>query len=132
MAGKNAYKKEPQKGWFKQNHFFIHYIFKELTCIPVILYSINLFFGLAALATTLEKWESWLDCQRSPIMVLLTIITLVTAIYHSYTWFEVTPKVMKIPKGEKFVDSKLIVIGHWAVFGFCAVVMLILYFVVAN
>ena len=112
--------------WFMAKPFYKRYMLREVTCIPMALYVLNLMCGVAALATTPEKWLSWIEMQKSPLMVLFCLVTLVASLFNTYTWFETTPKVMKVQQGDKFVPEKTILGAHWAVFAVLAVILIII------
>ncbi len=110
---RKPYQKQQPANWYKENKFFSMYMLRELTAVPVALESLNLFFGLANLATNLEKWQSWVALQTNPLMVIFHLIVIVAALYNSKTWFDAVPKAMPIQKGEKFVPEKTLVMGSW-------------------
>ena len=112
--------------WFMAKPFYQRYMLREVTCIPMALYVLNLMSGVAALATSQLKWLSWIEMQKSPLMILFTVLTLVAALFNTYTWFETTPKVMKVQQGDKFVPEKTILGAHWAVFAVLALILLII------
>ena len=49
--------------------------------------------------------------MRSPVSVVFHGIVLSAALYHSITWFNLTPKVMPVRIGEDRVPGPLVAIG---------------------
>ena len=63
-----------------------------------------------------ERLATWLARLDSPVGRGFSIVALLFALYHTYTWFEVTPKAMPLAVNGKKVPGSLIVLGHWAGF----------------
>ena len=112
--------------WYMEKPFYKRYMLRELTCIPIALYVLNLMSGVVALAGSLFDWQAWVQMQKTPLMLLLVLFCLVGAVFHTVTWFETTPKVMKVQQGEQFLPEKYILGAHWAVFAMLALVLLII------
>lgn len=123
MSRKPYHAKQPAN-WFLKQHFYMWYMLRELTSIPVALYALNLMWGLASLVSSEAAWLNWIHAQQHGVMVLLALIALVGAGYHTMTWFQATPKILKIQLGEKFVPEKIIWLAHWAGFAVIALILL--------
>jgi len=95
---------------------------QELTSVFVAASGLILLFGLRALAAGEMAWLTFLANLNGPLMLLILVGTL----YHSVTWFAVTPKAMPIQTGDSFLPGIYIAGAHylaWAV-----VSLFILYF----
>lgn len=123
---RKPYQKQQAADWYRENKFFSLYMLRELTAVPVALESLNLFCGLANLATTAEGWANWTALQTNPLMIIFHLIVIVAALYNSKTWFDAVPKAMPIQKGEKFVAEKTLVMGSWVALVVIAVVLVAL------
>lgn len=77
---------------------------RELTCVFVGGYALF----LLVLAVKLRKISAFSDVLYSPLLITFQLIALPMAIYHSITWFNLTPKVMVVWRGEDKVDPKII------------------------
>ena len=62
----------------------------------------------------------------SPLGVLFNLAVLVAAVYHSISWFNVTPQAMPIQRGEDFVPGNIIVGAHYAIWAVISLIILIL------
>ncbi len=125
MARKPYHSKLANDWFVKQPHFF-HYMVREFTCVGIGIYTLNLMAGIVALASSSDAWMSWIATQKNPVMIVMALFAFVSAVCHSYTWFGVTPKVFKIPSGDKFVPGKVIIAGHWAVFAVIALILCVI------
>ena len=47
------------------------------------------------------------------------------AVYHSISWFVVTPQAMPIQRGEEFVPGNIIVNAHYGVWAVVSLIILI-------
>lgn len=130
MARK-PYQKAQPNNWYMSNTFFKIYMLRELTSVPVALAALNLFWGIAALANSLECWQTWLHFQLNPIVIILNIIAIIAALFNSVKWFEAMPKAIRIQRGDKFVPDKLMIMSNWVAFAVISIVMLIVFILLA-
>lgn len=131
MKRKPYHKPQPDN-WYMANTFFKIYMLRELTSVPVALAALNLFWGMAALAQPdAASWHSWLALQSNPLMIIFNLIAIVAALFNSVKWFEAMPKAIRIQQGDKFVPDNLMIMGNWIAFAGIAVVMLIVFIMLA-
>lgn len=131
MARKPYITKQPSN-WYMQSTFYKLYMLRELTSVPVILASLNLFWGIATLAASSpESWLSWIAFQKNPLIILLNLFAIVAAMYNTVEWYKAMPKAIRIQIGEKFVADKKMIIGSWVVFAVITLVILIITIVFA-
>lgn len=129
MSRKPYIAKQPDD-WYMKSRFFRLYMLRELTSVPVVLAALNLFAGVAALASSPHAWAAWLIAQQNPVMIVFNLLAIAAALFNSKTWFEAIPKAMPIQKGEKFVPAQTLIRGAWAalagVFVLLALIVIIL------
>ena len=124
MAARNTYVR-PMAGWYRRNPRFTAYMLREGSAVFLALYALILLWGLAALAGGAESYQRWLALLSSPLSVLLHLVILAAACYHTYTWFKVAPKATPaLDVGGKRVPDQAIVAGGFA--GFAVVTLVIL------
>ena len=127
MSARNTYVR-PMAGWYRRNPRFMAYILREGTSVFVALYAVILLWGLTALSGGAESYERWLAFLASPLSVLLHLVILAAAVYHTYTWFQVAPKATPpLMLGTKSVPDSAIIGGGYA----AAVVVSLVILVVA-
>ena len=125
MSARNTYLR-PMAGWYRRNPRFMAYLLREGTSVFLASYAALLLWGLAALAGGPESYQRWLAFLSSPLSVLLHLLILVAAIYHTITWFRVAPKASPaINVGGKPVPDRIIVAGGYAAFALVTLVILI-------
>ena len=123
MSARNTYMR-PMAGWYRRNPRFMAYILREGTSVFVALYAIILLWGLTALSGGPESFERWLAFLATPLSVLLHVVILAAAVYHTYTWFQVAPKATPpLMLGAKALPDSAIIGGGYAA---CVVVSLVI------
>lgn len=116
MSRKPYIQQQPDN-WYTQSTFYKLYMLRELTAVPTALAALNLFWGIAALAGSLEQWQSWIHFQKNPLIILINLIVIASSLFNSKTWFEAIPKAMPIQRGTKFVPASVLIKGAWATCG---------------
>lgn len=112
-----AYRREMKRTWWTAIPFYILYMAREATAVFTLLYTLVLIGGLAALADGKDNFIQWAtNVQANGFMMWFAVISFVMAMYHTYTWFAATPKVMPLQIGDKKVPAKTIISGHWLTF----------------
>ena len=84
-----------------------------------------LVWGLGALANGPEAFSGFVESLRSPLGVLFSLAVLVVTVYHSLSWFIVTPQAMPIQRGEEFVPGNIIVNAHYGAWAVVSLIILI-------
>lgn len=126
MSARNTYVR-PMAGWYRRNPHFKAYMLREGTSVLLAIYVGVLLWGLTALASGPDAYAHWRSILASPLSVVLHILILVAALYHTYTWFKVSPKAMPPPviAGRK-VPDRLIVAGGYGAFAVSTLIVLFL------
>lgn len=102
----------PMQGWWRRNAFYRWYILRELTCVAVIAYALELLVGLVRLVQGRDAFDAWRAALAQPAAVLLNVIVFGLIAYHAWTWLAVMPKTMPFVKiGGRRVPDRLIVAG---------------------
>ena len=113
-------------GWWLKQPRYIRYMMRELSAAFIGSYVVILIVGLWQLSRGEAAYQAFLAAVEGPAGLAFAVIVLVFAIYHTYTWFQVTPKAMPLKLGDKPVPGALIVAAHWFGFGVVSVVMWLL------
>ena len=123
------YHRPVQAAWWLKRRPYILFIIRELTSLFVGFYCLLLLVILYKLGQGEEAYNAMLAFLKSGPMVALHVVTLVFTVYHSITWFNLTPKALVIPMGEKRVPDVLIAGSNyvaWVVFS------VILYWIIVK
>ena len=98
--------------WLKQPRY-IRYMMREMSAAFIGIYVLVLIAGLYRLSQGEAEYETFLADAKGPAGMTFAAIAMVFAIYHTYTWFQVTPKAMPLMFGGKRVPGVVIVAAHW-------------------
>ncbi len=126
MSRKPYIRALPKTTWFLQQPRYMRYMAREVTCIFIGAYTFLLIVGLKRLAEGPDAFQRFLDALHSPLGVLFSLATLVAAVYHSTSWFNVTPQAMPIQRGEEFVPGNIIVGAHYGAWAVISLIILVM------
>lgn len=112
---RKPYIREMKADWWKNLGFYKFYMFRESTAVPAVWFSIVLIIGLFALESGPDSWKSFVGFLQNPIVMVINIITLIMALVHTKTWFDLIPKAANVVVGDNKLGSKPIVTGFWVV-----------------
>ncbi len=93
----------PAAWWLTRKTYF-RFMVRELTCVFVGGYALFLLI----LAMQRDDPQAFVALLDSPLLIALQIIALPMVLYHSITWFNLTPKVFVLWRGEERVSPILI------------------------
>jgi fumarate reductase subunit C len=99
---------------------------REVTSLFVGAYALFLLLALKRLSEGQAAYEAFLEGLSSPLGVLFQIITLLFVLYHTTSWFNLTPKAMPVQRGEEFLPGGVIVGAHYAGWVLLSLVVLFL------
>lgn len=113
---RNPYTREiPKLGWFFEHPRYVRYMMRELTCLFVGAYTLLLVVGLVRLAQGQAAYEGFLEALKSPASIAFHCVALAFAVYHSVTWFNLTPKALPVQVGEEFLPGWVIAGLHYLI-----------------
>ena len=112
--------------WFLTQPRYKRYMAREVTCLFIFAYTFLLIIALKRLAEGPDAFNAFVQTLGSPLGVLFNLAVLIAAVYHSTSWFNVTPQAMPIQRGEEFVPGKIIVGAHYALWAVVSLIVLIL------
>ena len=104
-----TYRKPISNTWWLERKQYFFFVIRELTSIFVAGYCLFLLFIISEIGDGQEKYTLLILSLKSPISLALHFISLPFLLYHTITWFNLTPKIMKLQIGEEIISEKLIV-----------------------
>ena len=97
--------------WFIQRGGFFRFMAREATSIPIAMYLVIFLVWLSALGEGPEAYAAMVEFLSSPVSIVLHAIALIAALYHSITWFNLTPKIMPVYIAEERVPDTWAALG---------------------
>ena len=116
--------------WWLRKWAHAKFILRELTCLAVAFYALVLLLQVRALASGPEVYSNFVAWLKTPLSVALHLVAFLFVLYHSITWFNLTPQVIIVRRGEEQVPSIFIAGSHYV--AWLAVSVVIVWVVVGN
>jgi fumarate reductase subunit C len=88
----------PATWWLAWRHYFL-YMMREATAIFIALFALVYLYFIYQLVQGPEAYANVLNLFRSPGMILFHVVALAFAVYHTWTWFSLTPRLQKVRLG---------------------------------
>ena len=113
------YRRPVPSTWWLHNRAYFLFMLRELTSVFIAAYLILLLILLYRLNAGRGAYESYLRFLRAPGMVAFHVIALAAALFHTVTWFNLTPKVLVVRVGARRVPAPIIAgvnYAAWIVF----------------
>jgi fumarate reductase subunit C len=114
MTRKPYLREIPKFWWLSQRHY-TSYMARELSCLFIGAYALVVVIGLFRLSQGPLAYEAFIDALHNPFAILFHLLALAFALFHTVTWFALTPKAMPLRIGEKKVPGPAIILAHYAV-----------------
>ena len=122
---RRPYVRKIERSWWLRRRRYVVYMTRELTSLFVALYCVLLTAGLIRLSQGAAAWDGFVSALSSPPAVLFQLLCLVFAVFHSVTWFAVTPKAMPLVVKGEAVPPRTIVAAHYVVWAALSLLVLI-------
>ena len=97
----------PNTWWLKRKPYVL-FMIRELTSIFVAGYCVFLLVFIYKLTQGADVYGNFIDVLKSPSSVALHLIALAFVLYHTITWFNLTPKILVLYNGEERISQGLI------------------------
>jgi fumarate reductase subunit C len=123
---RKPYRRKITSEWIFRHPRYLRYMAREFSCLFIGGWTLMLVWGLKQLAEGPAAWTAFLECLKSPASIVLHFVALGFALYHSVTWFNLTPKALPMQVGEAFVPDAVIAGVHFA--GWAVLSLAVLYF----
>ena len=104
----STYHRPVSNTWWLKRKTYILFMIRELTSVFVAGYCIFLLVLVYKLTQGADAYGNFMAALQSPISVALHLITLIFVLYHTITWFNLTPKILVLYRGEDQIPQGLI------------------------
>lgn len=110
LTQRNAYHPPMPRTWFLRRGNYRAYALREFVAVIVGLFVLNLMLGLVMINVDADGWEWWLDLQRNPAIIVLNSLALIAAVIHTVSWDQLTPSIIKVQRGTRFLADGWIIL----------------------
>ena len=104
----NTYHRPVSNTWWLKRKPYILFMIRELTSVFVAGYCIFLLVLVYKLTQGAEAYDNLMAILKSPSSVALHLVTLSFVLYHTITWFNLTPKILVLYRGEERIPQGLV------------------------
>jgi len=126
MSKRKPYTREIPSDWWLKELFYTKYMIREGSSVLVTLYSLILAWGVFRLSQGEAAFNAWMEALQNPFAIILHLLALILALYHTVTWFSLAPKAADIWIKGKRLDDKIIVAGHYVAFIVATILCLVI------
>ncbi len=110
--------------WWRKLGFYRFYMLREGTAVPAVWFSLELIYGLYALKAGEANWDGFVHFLQNPVVLALNLLTLLAALLHTKTWFELAPKATVLVVKDEKVGPAPFIATLWGVTAVVTVVIL--------
>ncbi len=121
---RRPYVREETWRWVLRHPRYLRHMAREFSCLFIGAWTFLLIVGLKRLAEGPQAWEAFLAALRGPLSIAFHVVALAFAIYHSITWFNLTPKALPLQLGESFVSDRVVSGAHFVAWGLLSAAVL--------
>lgn len=107
-----SYKPTLTRTWWLKHRFFVLYMLREGTVLPLVFLLCSLTAGGFALQSA-EQFARWQHFMAIPWVVAVHGLALIAVLYHAFTFFRLFPRVMPVRIGAKLVPPAIMVAAQW-------------------
>lgn len=106
-GARRPYLQQLSRSWWLKHGFFLRYMLREATVLPLLFFCGCLLAGLYSLSQGETQYQSWLAFMAQPWVIALHTLLLLASLYHAKTFFELFPRVMPL------LPAPLMIAGQW-------------------
>jgi fumarate reductase subunit C len=99
--------------WWLGRWSYFAFILRELSSIFVAWFVLYLLFLLRAVGQGADAYGQFLDWSRTPLILLLNVITVLFIVFHAITWFNLAPKAMVVHMAGRPVPGLVIAASNY-------------------
>ncbi len=99
--------------WWLQRGPYFRFMMRELTSVFVAAYLILFMVMIHRLNQGQAAYESFLESLKSPLAILFHVVALAFALFHTITWFNLTPKALTFRIGEERLPPAAIIAPNY-------------------
>lgn len=112
--------------WWLKNPAYTRFMIRDATSVFIAGYCVFLMVLMHRALGDAASFEVFYDKLASPLSLVLHLIALAFACYHSITFFNLTPRVIVLFRGEEKVPEHLIAGAHYAAWLVVSLVLIVL------
>ena len=100
--------------WLSTRNYFL-FMLREVSALFVALFVVSYLVGLYRLSQGEAQYTAYLASLQTPFACISFVVILAFALYHSATWFSLTPIVMVVRLGSRVIPPRLVLLTNYLV-----------------
>ena len=109
-----SYRRPIPATWWLKRRPYTMFMIRELSSLAVGGYSFFLLYLAWKLGQGPEPYAAAIGVLTSPVSIVLHLVGLALALYHTTSWFNVTPKIIIVRLGDEPLPEPVIAGAHYA------------------
>jgi succinate dehydrogenase subunit C len=82
--------------WWLGQRQYLKFIIRELSSVFVATFVVEMLVLFSALAQGPDAYAQFVNAMRSPVLVVLNLVSFFFVVFHTITWFNLTPHAMQV------------------------------------
>ena len=114
--------------WLQRKNYFL-FMVREFSAVFVGLFALICLAGVYRLSQGEDAYQLYLSALQTPSAQVLFVVILLFSLYHTVSWFYLTPMIMVVRIGSKTVPPTLVLIANYLAW---IVISLILFYLLVG
>ena len=120
------YPKMPATWWLRNFTYFL-FMLRELSSVFIAIFLVVFVIEMYQLTRGPAAYAAFVQRLASPGWIIFHVVALLFALYHSYTWFELTSKVQVVRFGGRRVPPHMVTVANLGVWVVLSLVILLVF-----
>ena len=99
--------------WWLQRGAYVFFMVREITSVFVAAYLVIFLVMIHRLHQGQAAYDSFREALKSPLAILFHVVALAFALFHTCTWFNLTPKALVVRRGEEKLPPAAIIVPNY-------------------
>jgi fumarate reductase subunit C len=109
------YRRRMSVWWWLKDRAYVKFVVRELTSVFVAFFALLYLWQLRALARGPDAYAQFLARLQTPFFLTVDIVALVFVLFHTITWFNLTPTAMVVRVRGKRVPGGIVAGSNYLV-----------------
>jgi fumarate reductase subunit C len=112
------YRRRMSVWWWLKNRAYSMFVLRELTSVFVAFFAMLYLWQLRALAAGPDAYAQFVARLKTPLFLTVDTIAFVFVLFHTITWFNLTPTAMVVRVKGKRVPDRIVAGSNYVVWVF--------------
>ncbi len=108
-----VYKQPMSATWWLSTRNYFLFMLREISALFVALFVVSYLVGLYRLSQGEAQYMAYLESLQTPLACISFALILAFALYHTVTWFSLTPIVMVVRVGSRVIPARLVLLTNY-------------------